>query len=104
MAKMQLNDAAKGLLHHDDIATSLMVNSGMGFKRYNLSNFEVPSINVEGDVVNILNSIRDDRYVRQVLPKLCSFNWTVTAIMDETKSKELDERLKKDLSSSCNAL
>ena len=24
LAKMQLNDAAKGLLHHDDIATSLM--------------------------------------------------------------------------------
>ena len=61
---MQLNDAAKGLLYHDDIATSLMVNSRMGFKRYNLSNFEVRSINVEGDVVNILNSIGHDRNIR----------------------------------------
>ena len=61
---MQLNEAAKGLLYHDDIATSLMVNSRMGFKRYNLANFEVPSINVEGDVVNILNSIGDDRDIR----------------------------------------
>ena len=64
LAKMQLNDAAKGLHHHDDIATSLMVNSRMGFKRYNLSNFEVRSINVEGDVVNILNSIGHDRNIR----------------------------------------
>ena len=63
-AKIQLNDAAKGLHHHDDIATSLMVNSRMGFKRYNLSNFEVRSINVEGDVVNILNSIGHDRNIR----------------------------------------
>ena len=41
-----------------------MVNSRMGFKRYNLSNFEVRSINVEGDVVNILNSIGHDRNIR----------------------------------------
>ena len=47
-----------------------MVNSRMGFKRYNLSNFEVLLINVEGDVVNILNSIGDDQDIRQVLPKL----------------------------------
>ena len=81
-----------------------MVNSRMGFKRYNLSNFEAPSINVEGDVVNILNSIRDDRDIRQVLLKLRSFNWTkeVTAIMDKTESKKLDENLKKYLSSSSN--
>ena len=96
MAKMQLNDAAKRLLHHDDIATSLMVNSRLGFKGYNLTMFEVPSINVEGDVVNILNSIRDDRDIRQAHPRLRSFNWTeeVTAIIDKTESKELDKHLK----------
>ena len=92
---MQLNDAAKGLLHHKDIVTILIVNSRMEFKTYNLSNFEVPSINMEGDVVNILNSIRDDRDIRQAHPRLRSFNWTeeVTGIMDKTESKELDKHL-----------
>ena len=54
--------------------------------------------------MNILSSIRDDRDIRQVLLKLRSFNWTeeVTAIMAETEDKELNEHLKKYLSSSSN--
>ena len=93
------NDAVERLLVHDDIATSLVVDTRMGFKRRKLSNLDLPPISEKMRIVNILKSIRTTQDIAGVLAKLRALEWTreVTANMDEKESSELDEHLKKYL-------
>ena len=49
---MQSEDAAEKLLKQDDIATSLIVDSLMGFRRRKLSGFDLPHItDDEGNII-----------------------------------------------------
>ena len=97
---MASNEAAKKLLGHDDIATTLLVDSVMGFKRRKLSNSELPPVQEEITLANIVKSIKKKQDVARALVELRSCEWTkeVTAKMDETESTELDEHLKKYMS------
>ena len=93
------NDAVERLLIHDDIATSLVVDTMMGFKRRKLSNLDLPPISEKMRIVNILKSISTTQDIAGVLAELRALEWTreVTANMDEKESSELDEHLKKYL-------
>ena len=81
---MQSNDAAERLLHHDDIAT--------GRK---LSNFEILSIENGGLYCGHPEHHQRRSGYQTGSPQLHSFNRTdeeVTANMEETESRELDEQ------------
>ena len=54
-AIMQSDEAAKKLMGHDDIATTLVVDSVMGFKRRKLSTLELPPVHEEIVLANIVN-------------------------------------------------
>ena len=96
---MQPNEAAKKLLEHDDIATTLVVDSVMGFKRRKLSSLELPPVHEEMAVANIVKSIKKRQDVARGLVELRSCEWMkeVTANMDDSENTELDEHLKKYL-------
>ena len=97
---MASNEAAKKLLGHDDIATTLLVDSVMGFKRRKLSSSELPPVQEEITLANIVKSIKKKQDVARALVELRSCEWTkeVTAKMDEAESTELDEHRKKYMS------
>ena len=94
---MQSNEAAKKLLEHDDIATTLVVDSVMGFKRRKLSSLELPPVHEEIVLANIVKSVKKKQDISRALVELRSCEWMteVTANMDEAENTELDEHLMK---------
>ena len=100
---MQSEDAAEKLLKQDDIATSLILDSLMGFRRRMLSGFDLPHITEEerNIIKEILESVKSERDFARAVDQLLDCDWTkeVTARMelDKEEKKELEIHLEKYL-------
>ena len=93
--------AAEKLLRYDDIATSLIVDTLMGFKRRKLSTLDLPPIteNEENTIKKILESVKSKQDIARAIGQLLDCEWAkeVTAGMELWKKEkmELKDHLKK---------
>ena len=100
---MQSDDAAEKLLKLDDLATGLIVDSLMGFRRRKLSSLDLPPTTEEdeGIIKEILEGVKSKRDVARAIDQLLNCDWAkgVTAGMELGKEEkmELQSHLKKYL-------
>ena len=96
--------AAKRLLLHDDISTTLIVDTRMGFTRRKLSNNDLPLLHEEGSTMKILERIKNHKDAERALNELLSseFGQEVTVQMADEEKRELEEHMKKYLGSLTN--
>ena len=93
--------AAERLLRFDDIASTLVVDPTMGFRRCKLSNFDLPPVREEGVLIDILKNIKKDRDTERAIDHLLSSERAkeVTVDMDEEEMGELSAHIQKYLRS-----
>ena len=74
---MQSDDAAEKLLKLDDLATGLVVDSLMGFRRRKLSSLDLPPTTEEDkDIIKeILKSVQSKQDVARAIDQLLNCDW-----------------------------
>ena len=94
------SEAAEKLLKFDDIATTLVVDPSMGFKRCKLSSFVLPPPpHEEVALIDILKNTKKDQDTRKALDQLLSSEWAkeVTTNLGEEEVEELAAHIQKYL-------
>ena len=92
-------EAVETFLKYDDIATRLVVDPLMGYTRLKLSKFDMPPLQEESTLIDILKIMKKDQDFRRALDQLLSTEWglEVTANMAEKEIGELKGHIQKYL-------
>ena len=96
---MTSKDASERLSKHDDIATSLIVDRLMGFKRLKLSSLELPPFQPQDEdtIKKILESVKSTRDLAMAVAELLNCDWAKAAVnlemMDKKEKMELESHL-----------
>ena len=78
------------VLKHDDIVTTLVIDTVMGFKRSKLSKFELPPLQEKSTLIDILNNLKTDSDTRVALGYIRSMGW-LQPITDNMGKREIEE-------------